>query len=196
LVIDKHNWSDTDESLEIFGEIVVKSISNKPLCGSLRVTEPYYLVEVPLSVRENILHVCWDIILTHLVHCEIPVCLIIHSQIDMFVRIGGTTVISGPNIVSEINKLKRQIKSSIIEEPSAAIIDKTVLHDHRLAKNLTHLLGSLSWDSESSEYVAIISYDLVFLKEVSAALYLFLQGPVICLGIGELWVEHIITEAS
>jgi hypothetical protein len=71
-----------------------------------------------------------------------------------------------------------------------------MLHDHRLAKNLADLLGSLSWDSESCKNVAIVSYDLMFLKEVPAALYLFLQGPVIRLGIGELRVEHIITEAS
>jgi hypothetical protein len=71
-----------------------------------------------------------------------------------------------------------------------------MLHDHRLANNLADLLGSLSWDSESCENVAIVSHDLVLLKEVPAALYLFLQGPVICLWIGELRVEHIITEAG
>jgi hypothetical protein len=196
LVIDKHNWSNTDESLEIFGEIVVKSIGNKPLCGALRVTEPDHLVEVALGVREYILYVCRDIILTHLVHSEIPEFLIINSPVDMFVRIGSSTVVSSPHVVSEINKLKREIKSGIIEEPSAAIIDKTVLHDHRLAKDLTSLLRSLSWDSEGGENVAIVSYDLVLLKEISTALYLFLQGPVIGLGIGELGVEHIITEAS
>jgi hypothetical protein len=71
-----------------------------------------------------------------------------------------------------------------------------VLHDHRLAKDLAGLLRSLSRDSEGGENVAIVSYDLVLLKEISTTLYLFLQGPVICLGIGELRVKHIITEAS
>jgi hypothetical protein len=103
LIIDKHNWSNTDERLEIFGEIIVKSIGNKPLSGSLRVTEPDNLVEVALGVGKDILYVCRDIILTHLVHGEIPEFLIIHSPIDMFVRIGCATVVSGPNIVAEIN---------------------------------------------------------------------------------------------
>jgi hypothetical protein len=174
LVIDKHNWSNTYESFEIFGEIVVKSIGNKPLCGALRVTEPDNLIKVALGVREDILYVCGDIIFTHLIHGEIPEFLIIHSPIDIFVRIGGSTVVSSPHVVSEINKLKRQIKSGIIEEPSATIIDKTVLHYHRLAKDLASLLRSLSWDSKSCENVAIVSYDFVFLKEVPAALYLFL----------------------
>ncbi len=109
LIIDIHNWSQSNEGFEVLGKVGIKRICNEPLSCSLRVAEPDNLREVALSVCQNVFDVSGNIILGHISHGEIPVLLIVGGVVEMLVGISCASVVGCPNIIPEVNKLQRNV---------------------------------------------------------------------------------------
>lgn len=79
LVVDIHNRSHANEGLEILGKVLIKSVSDEPLSSTLGMPKPDDLREVSLSMVKYIFDIGGNIILAHLIHCEIPVSFILRS---------------------------------------------------------------------------------------------------------------------
>jgi len=150
------------------------------------VTEPDDLRKVTLSVIKHIFNMSRNIVLCHIVHSEVPELLIISSVIQMLIRISSTAIVGSPYVIAKVNQLERDVQGVVIKEPSTAIINQTVLHDDWLSDKIANPLVFLAWDAECSENIAILSDNLMFFIEVSAALNLLLNSPLVGLGIGEL----------
>ncbi len=50
LIVNKHNWSNTNKGLEVFGDRLIKSVCYKPLGCALGVPEPNNLIKGALSM--------------------------------------------------------------------------------------------------------------------------------------------------
>ena len=82
LVVNVHNRGKTDESLEVLGKVGVKCVGNKPLSSSLRVTEPDNLIEA-FGMAQDVVDVCRNIILAHLMHGEVPERIIFNGVVNV-----------------------------------------------------------------------------------------------------------------
>jgi len=101
------------------------------------VTEPNDLSEVSLSVSKHILYMSRHVKLSHISHGEVPVFFIISCVVNMLIGVGCASIIGSPNVIAEIHQFQGDVQSVIIEEPSASVVHKPVLHDNRLSDNVT-----------------------------------------------------------
>jgi hypothetical protein len=90
--------------------------------------------------------------------------------------------------------LQREIKSGIVEEPGAAIIHQTMLHNHWLLSHSRKILTGSSWHSECLENVSIFCGNIMLLILISTSLDLLPESPFVSLWVRIRSLQDILLE--
>ena len=115
---------------------------------------------------KDVIDVSWEVVDTHLMEREVPVLLIIISQVDMLVRVGGAPVVAKPNIKSSSCEIVGKLLIWGVEEPSSCNVDEPMLEENDFLLSIFVKFRLNRWipDVPKSKNVSILCSHIEFFE--------------------------------